>query len=72
MASTRWSGISAKQIEKEFKVTYKTAWRIFKQVRTLLNESAPISRGEVQADDTYIGGVRHGKCGRGAEGKVAW
>ena len=70
MASTR-CGISAKQIEREFKVTYKTAWRMFKQIRTLLAETNPIFIGEVEADESYFGGVRHGKRGRGAEGKVA-
>jgi len=70
MASTR-CGISAKQIERETGVTYKTAWRMFKQVRTLLGEINPIFTGEVEVDETYIGGVRHGKRGRGAEGKVA-
>jgi transposase len=70
MASTR-CGISAKQIQREFGVTYKTAWRMFKQVRSILDENVPMLFGEVEADETYIGGVRRGKRGRGAEGKVA-
>jgi len=69
MASTR-CGISAKQIQRETGVTYKTAWRMFKQIRTLFDEDTEPLTGEVEADETYIGGKRTGKRGRGAEGKT--
>jgi transposase len=58
MASTR-CGISAKQIERETGVTYKTAWRMFKQIRTLLAEERTLS-GSVETDETYFGGVYRG------------
>jgi transposase len=68
MGSTR-CGISAKQLQRELGVTYKTAWRIFKQVRSMLGEDVMSLLGEVEVDETYIGGKRRGKRGRGAEGK---
>jgi transposase len=68
MSATR-CGISAKQIQRETGVTYKTAWRMFRQVRSLLQEGTPTLTGEVEVDETYVGGKRHGKRGRGAEGK---
>jgi len=63
-------GISAKQIQRETGVTYKTAWRMFRQIRSLLQESPKPMSGEVEMDETYIGGRSHGKRGRGAEGKT--
>lgn len=65
MAQTR-GGISAKQLERELGVTYKTAWRMFKQIRTLLaDDSGPLS-GIVEVDETWHGGRRHfpGRAGR--------
>jgi transposase len=60
MASTR-CGISAKQIQRETGVTYKTAWRMFKQIRTMLDEreSGQLGgggKGGVEMDETYYGG----------------
>lgn len=68
MSATR-CGISAKQIQRETGVTYKTAWRMFNKIRSLLQEDTPALTGEVEVDETYIGGRKHGKRGRGAEGK---
>ena len=67
MASTR-CGISAKQIQRETGVTYKTAWRMFKQIRTMLDdEKAPPLGGSgkgVEVDETYYGGRQRGQYGR--------
>lgn len=71
MTSTR-CGISAKQIERELGVTYKTAWRMAKEIRMKLmkqDDTAKFS-GEVEADETYVGGRRRGRRGRGAYGKT--
>jgi transposase len=63
MGSTR-CGISAKQVQRETGVTYKTAWRMFKQVRSLLSDGDLQLEGPtVEVDETYFGGVR--KFGRG-------
>jgi transposase-like protein len=55
MSSTR-CGISAKQIQRETGVTYKTAWRMFKQIRSLLGYNNKQLSGEVELDETYMGG----------------
>ncbi len=69
MSSTR-CGISAKQLERELGVTYKTAWRMFKQIRSLMDEKSKPMNGHIEVDETYIGGNHPGAPGRGAEGKT--
>ncbi len=51
------NGVSAKEIERHLGVTYKTAWRMAKQIRLMMQQGgiAPLS-GIVEADETYIGG----------------
>jgi transposase len=68
MSATR-CGISAKQLQRELGVTYKTAWRMFREIRSLYHDTPRSMSGEVELDETYIGGRRRGKRGRGAGGK---
>ena len=71
MSATR-CGISAKQIQRETGVTYKTAWRMFKQIRTLMSEDVSLEGEAVEMDETYIGGKKRkgSKRGRGGEHKT--
>jgi transposase-like protein len=66
MGSTR-CGISAKQIQRETGVTYKTAWRMFHQIRKLMAEDLKLGgpeTGGVEMDEMYHGGRRKGQSGR--------
>ena len=65
IGSTR-CGISAKQIQRETGVTYKTAWRMFKQIRKLMAEEIQLGgpeSGGVEMDEGYIGGRRKSEAG---------
>ncbi len=74
MGSTR-CGISAKQIQRETGVTYKTAWRMFKQIRSLLSDGdLQLEGSTVEIDETYMGGTRKygkGRPMRGDKKKIA-
>ncbi len=50
-------GYSAKALERELGVTYKTAWRMFNRIRNVFTaeDSDPLS-GHVEADETFFGG----------------
>jgi len=63
MGSTK-CGISAKQIQRETGVTYKTAWRMFKEIRTLMSEEITLEGSTVEMDEMYHGGRRKGGTGR--------
>src|SRR4051812_43024559 len=61
MTSTR-CGISAKQLERELGVTYKTAWRMFHLIRNeLMYQGDEPMSGEVEMDETYVGGKPRGR-----------
>jgi len=56
MTSTR-CGVSAKHLERELGVTYKTAWRMAKQIRSMLDQDSPEPlSGTVEVDESYFGG----------------
>jgi len=66
------SGVSAKELERQLGITYKCAWRMGHEIRkhmALVDGDEPLS-GEVEVDETYVGGIRPGVRGRGAKGKT--
>jgi transposase-like protein len=69
MANTR-CGISAKQLQRELGVTYKTAWRMFTQIRSLMNEQQDKMSGTVEVDESYFGG-KSNNVGRSLKDKTA-
>ena len=69
--TTTRHGVPAKELERQLGVTYKTAWRMAHIIRELMgNIGIEKLVGEVEADESYIGGYRPGVTGRGAKNKT--
>lgn len=64
------NGVSAKELERHLGVTYKTAWRMCKQIRLLMADEQDPLNGEVEVDETYIGGKHHRKYGNSKKSVV--
>lgn len=64
------NGVAAKELERQLGVTYKCAWRLAKQIRILFAQAKDPLSGTIETDETYVGGIRKGKRGLGAEGKT--
>src|SRR3954471_1201876 len=65
-------GIAATELERQLGLgSYRTAWTWLHKLREAMvrPDRQPLA-GRVEADETYVGGPRPGKRGRGAVGKT--
>ena len=71
--STSRHGVAARELQRQLKVTYKTAWRMAHKIREhMANVDGEYTLdGVIEADETYVGGqTSGGKRGRGAPNKT--
>src|SRR5579863_1411142 len=60
-------GISAKELQRQLSVTYKTAWYMAHRIRIAMQEDKGFCQkfsGIVEVDETYVGGKQKGLRGR--------
>lgn len=60
LVSVSKNGVSAGELKRHLGVTEKCAWRIGKQIRSIMKEEGPKLCGVVEADETYVGKRRTG------------
>lgn len=71
LLTTTRHGVSAKELQRQLGVNYKTAWRMGHEIRKYLDfvdGNRPLD-GHVEIDETFVGGRQKGK-GRGAVNKI--
>jgi len=68
---TQKTGVSARTIQRELKVGYKTAWLMLQKLRGAMvrADRGSVSK-EAEVDETYIGGEESGVSGRQLVGKA--
>ncbi len=68
---TQKTGVSAKTLQRELKVGYKTAWLILQKLRgAMVCAERSMLKKEVEVDETYVGGPETGVGGRQLVGKA--
>jgi hypothetical protein len=66
LVATHTPGFSAKQLERQIGCAYRTAWFMLHRLRrAMVSDSRSRLAGNVEADETIIGGPVEGKFGRG-------
>ena len=65
--------VSTRRAAYELDISYPTALRAMDAIRNAIIDNSQVPKeleGEVEMDESYFGGTRKGKRGRGADGKV--
>ncbi len=71
LASSLKKGISSIQLSKYLDVTQKTSWFMLHRIRHVFGSDGLLLSGEVEVDETYVGGKRSRKLGSNLDNKTS-
>ena len=72
MFATTQHGVSAKTLQRQLAISYKTSWRIVSEIRKQMGkvDRDNVISGHVEVNETYVGGKQPRNWGCGASGKT--
>ena len=58
LMTTNLKGVSSVKLGRDLGISQKSAWHMMHRIREAMRSDDPLFLGPVEADETYIGGIK--------------